>query len=139
MARLMFSQGYSIPYTSVLTAETTNPVYSSNAIEAYYSRIGRLIHFTIFVDCSKFTSFGSGRYHLTLPFEPIMDYMFRDGGLHEAGNHYAVGADAEESIDLKLKTIGANGQDTSFTSSSPHNLDSTNYWYVSGTYMAKIL
>lgn len=117
--------------------------YTGRPEVGYYAKIGQLVHFTIQVSCSTVTNFGdvnnpSGQYHLTLPFPPATDYVFRDGGIHhtQQSEHFAMMADAEEGeTDISLWYTGSNGMDQPFDGNSPHALITTDYFYVSGLYI----
>ena len=114
----------------------TGLTYTGTPALGYYAAIGKLIHFHIQVTLTTVTNFGTGQYFINLPFAPIGDYAFRDGGLHVAGNHYPVMADAEAgSTSMDLWYTGANGQDLAFNKNSPHNLTTSNKFYINGTYL----
>lgn len=132
--------GAVMPYTPVWSG--TGLAYTGSPVTGSYTRIGQLVHFWIKVSCSTVTNFGSGQYFLTLPFEPAEDYIFRDGGLHEGANHYSLAADAEGgSLDLEMyypsKSTGNQVVDAAFTATAPKTLATTDYFYVSGTYLAQ--
>lgn len=50
-----------------------------------YVRTGDLVHFRIDVDFDNITSFGTGQYYLTLPFQAKHNYQLSDGCLHGSG------------------------------------------------------
>lgn len=119
----------------------TGLAYTGSPVTGSYTRIGQLVHFRITVACNTVTSFGTGQYFLTLPVEPVADYIFRDGGLHEGANHYSISADAEGgSLDLEMyypsKSAGNQVVDAAFTATAPKTLATSDYFYVSGTYLA---
>jgi hypothetical protein len=124
-----------VPYSPVFSG--TGLVFTGTPATGTYIRIGNLVHFRITVRCTTVTNFGSGQYHLTLPFAPVDHYVFRDGGLHSGSNHYIVMGDAEDgSLDLRMLTAAANGADAPLTHNNPKNFATTDYFYVSGTYEA---
>jgi len=101
-----------------------------------YIRNGNLVHFRIFVDTADVTDFGSGFYTLRLPFAPIQDYVFRDGGLHDGGhdNHYQVYADAESGSTLIYLMYHSGSKDVQMDHDSPIRLSNKTTFYISGNY-----
>jgi hypothetical protein len=124
----------SVPFTS--TWSGTGLVYSNTPTISSYILFGKLCHFRIRVNCTNVSNFGTGQYHLTLPFAPKDDYVFRDGGIHaNTGSHYALMADAEkDEIEMSLWHPGPGGQDALMDHNSPHSLATADYFYISGTY-----
>jgi len=89
------------------------------------------------VQCTTVTNFGTGQYHLTLPFEPIDDYIFRDGGFHDfsTGNHHAISADAESGTNvISLWHPGSSAKDVPFDHNTPLVVHTQDYFYIAGTY-----
>jgi hypothetical protein len=127
----------SVTYTSYNPNWTgTGLTYTGTPAVGYYAAVGKLIHFHIQVTPTTVTNFGTGQYLINLPFAPIGDYAFRDSGLHVAGNHYPVMADAEAgTVTMDLWYTGANGQDLALTKSAPHTLTTTSKFYINGTYL----
>jgi len=127
------------------TSQSFNPVWSGTGL-AYtgtpatgtYIQIGKLVHFKIKVVCTNVTNFGTGQYSLTLPFAPVDDYVFRDGGFHDAstGNHHAIAADAEDgTTTMTLWHPGSSAKDVAFDHNTPLTLHTADYFYISGTYL----
>jgi hypothetical protein len=117
------------------TFSGTGLTFTGTPATGTYIKIGTLVHFRIKVLMTTVTNFGTGQYHLTLPFAPIDDYVFRDGGLHASGTHYIVMGDAEEgTTDLRMMTAAASGADAPLTHNNPKNFATTDYFYISGTY-----
>jgi hypothetical protein len=115
----------------------TGLAYTGTPAVGSYVKIGKLVTFHIQVTLTNVTNFGSGQYSITLPFAPIGDYAFRDGGIHAAGNHYTVMADAEAgTTTMDLWYIAGTGQDMPMDHNSPHTLTTTNKFYINGTYIA---
>lgn len=128
--------GYPLTYQPVWGG--TGLTYSGTPATGTFIRIGDLVHFRIYVDCSTVTAFGTGQYTLTLPVLPVEDYAFRDGGLHAAGTHYPLMGDADNtSLTMTLWAAGASAADQAMTSAHPKALATTDYFYLSGTYQAK--
>jgi hypothetical protein len=115
----------------------TGLAYTGTPAVGSYVKIGKLVTFHIQVTLTNVTNFGSGQYSITLPFAPIGDYAFRDGGIHAGGNHYTVMADAEAgSTTMDLWYIASSGQDMPMDHNSPHTLTTTNKFYINGTYIS---
>ncbi|MFM9026931.1 MAG: hypothetical protein ACKOQ6_02935 [Bacteroidota bacterium] len=131
--------GHVRPYNPVWSG--LGLAYTGTPATGRYAKIGDLVFFHIDVRCSTVTNFGStnnGHYKLTLPYPPSGDYVFRDGGIHHEtqGYHFSIAADAEDGeINMELYYTGSNGQDIAFDANSPHVLETTDYFYVSGLYI----
>lgn len=131
-------------YLSAPTPTSYNPVWSGTGLTytgtpatGSYMKIGKMVTFRIKVLCSTVTNFGTGQYSLTLPFDPVDDYVFRDGGLHHVAQnyHYQISGDAESgTTELRMLYQGTNGKDEAFLHNNPHELQVSDYFYVSGTY-----
>lgn len=111
-------------------------VAPDRADSAGYIRNGNLVHFRIFVDTADVSDFGSGFYTLRLPFAPIQDYVFRDGGLHDGGhdNHYQVYGDAESGSTLMYLMYHSGSKDIPMDHDSPIRLSNKTTFYISGNY-----
>lgn len=131
--------GHTRPYSPVWTG--LGLTYTGTPASGEYAKIGDLIFFHVQVSCATVTNFGStndGHYHLTLPYPPEGDYAFRNGGIHHTaqGYHFSIMADAEEGdTTMSLWYTGTNGQDQAFDANSPHTLETSDYFYVSGLYI----
>ena len=103
-------------------------------------KLGKMVTFRVKAVCTTVTNFGTGQYFLTLPFLPASDYVFRDGGFHDAstGNHHAIAADAEEdTLTMSLWHPGSGAKDIAFDHNTPLALATADYFYISGTYEAQ--
>ena len=117
----------------------TGLTYTGTPATGTYVKIGRLVHFKIMVVCTNVTNFGTGQYSLTLPFAPVGDYIFRDGGFHDTstGNHHAISADAESgTTSITLWHPGSSAKDVAFDHNTPLTIQTNDYFYVSGTYIS---
>ena len=135
--------GYGVSTVYVPVWSGTGLTYTGSPATGTYTRFGNMVHFRVEVNCSTVTNFGTGQYHLTLPYKPKADYIFRDGGLHEIGSHYAFSGDAENgTFDLPLyypsKGTGNQVYDAPFTSTAPKTMATTDYFYISGTYEIEV-
>jgi hypothetical protein len=125
-----------VSYTPIWTG--TGLAYSSNPATGSYVKIGRLVHFTINVDCTTVTNFGTGQYSITLPFETSVQYVFRDGQVFDdsANQHYRILGEGLDSTTTMLLWYGGTTNDLAFKYNTPVNpLAVADNWYVSGTYI----
>lgn len=120
----------------------TQPTFSGAPLfTASYARTGIICHFRIDVDMDNITSFGTGQYYLTLPFQAKHNYQLSDGCLHDAstGREYAIsGHVAAGSNQLFLQSTDASGNtvyNVDFTYNNPVTLATTDNFHVAGTYM----
>jgi hypothetical protein len=118
-------------------------VAPEGADSAAYIRNGNLVHFRIFVDTAKVEDFGRGPYTLRLPFPPIQNYVFRDGGLHAdghssategSGNHYQIYGDTDPNSTLIYLEYHSGTRDVPMDYKSPVRLNNVVQFYISGTY-----
>jgi len=118
----------------------TQPVFPASAVVGSYTRFGNMIHFTIKVTFTNITSFGTGRYYLTLPYNSSHAYFVRAGCLHDAsaGTTYSVGGHINEGsnvLELYAQDKVASGvQDVAFTSTFPVTLTTADSFHISGSY-----
>lgn len=119
------------------TVGGTQPTASAPFIEGSFNRFGNMVHFNIQVDMDTITSFGTGQYYVTLPYPTRVRYTFANGHLLDtssAKTYNLVGECAADSDVILLYAIGSNGQMDAFTFNNPANLDTTDYFDISGTY-----
>jgi hypothetical protein len=122
----------------------TQPAFSGPAIVGKYTRFGNMVHFSVFVDFTNITSFGTGQYYLTLPYNVANSYQFRDGCLHDvsAGTEYHISGHvlAGENV-LWLNSsdkVGSSIQDIDFTHNTPVTLTTADRFHIAGTYEIEI-
>jgi len=117
----------------------TQPIFTGDPLfEGYYAYTGNLVYFQVNVDFDNITSFGTGQYYLTLPFEALHSFMVRNGCIDDAssGNQYAIGGHCQANSDiLELWYTGPNGRDLEFTHNSPVGLDVSDDFHISGWYI----
>jgi hypothetical protein len=127
-----------VPFTSTWTG--TGLAYTGTPATGYYQKIGKSIFFTIRVNCTTVTNFGTGGYNVTLPFTPDNHYIFQNGGIHHAAltRHYTFTGDCNESSStLELLTLRQHGTDLyldPLKQGTPVTLNTADYFYISGTY-----
>jgi hypothetical protein len=122
------------------TVSGTQPTFSGPAIFGSYNRFGNMVHFSIRVDFTNITNFGTGQYYLTLPYPARVAYQFRDGCLHDvsANRSYHVSAHVYpgETL-LYLFTTDSQGNriyDFPFSQGEPVTLTTADNFHISGTY-----
>jgi hypothetical protein len=122
----------------------TQPTFSGPAINGTYTRFGNMIHFSIIVDFDNITSFGTGQYFLTLPYDSRNSYQFRDGCLHDvsAGTEYHISGHIFAGGNVlwlnSSDKVGASIQDVDFTSTSPVTLTTADSFHIAGTYEIEV-
>jgi len=110
-----------------------DPLFAGEAIV-----VGDLVHFTVNVDFDNITNFGTGQYYVTLPFNARDEYYFRDGHIYDqsSGKSYGISGNVNAgSSQLNLFYTASNGQDESFTATSPVTLTVADNFHISGTYL----
>ncbi len=123
----------------------TQPVFDpGQAFTASFTRFGNLVHFSIRVNFTSITNFGTGQYYLTLPYPSKNSYQFREGCLHDVststqfnmGGHVLAG---QSTIWLSSSDKVASGvQDIPFTSTFPVTLSTADTFHISGTYEIEV-
>lgn len=120
----------------------TGLTYSGTPATGEYIQFGKCVFFNIKVLFSTVTNFGTGQYHLTLPFAPDNNYCFRNGGLHQGGTHYNIMADAgvgTTTVDIyhMQSSSGPNSYvyDDPMTGTNPVSITTSGYMYISGQYL----
>lgn len=99
--------------------------------------IDTLCHFDIEVDFDNITSFGTGQYYLTLPFESRHDYAINGGRLHDSSTEtfYTITGEVDAGSDvMKLFSVGSNGRGIVFDDRTPITLEVNDSFHVGGTY-----
>jgi hypothetical protein len=120
---------------------TGEPLFTAN----YIRMSSNLVHFEIQVDMDNITSFGTGQYYMTLPFNAKYAYQFRDGCLHDFSSlrsyHISGHVNAGSNV-MTLSTTDISGQnlyDFEFTSTVPVTLNVADNFHIAGTYIAEDL
>ena len=116
----------------------TGLAFTGTPATGFYSRVGKMVFFTIQVNCTTVTNFGTGAYSLTLPsgLTPS-NHNLVDGGLHHTstGDHYMLSMDiVPSSLTAELYHPQANGTMADMDHNSPHTLQTADYFYFNGMY-----
>lgn len=150
MTRIRTSNGTETAYNLVpyatqfgtTGAGAVQPTFSGTPlISSDYIIIGRVCHFDISVDFSNITSFGTGQYYLTLPFNSHGEYLLSDGCLHDAstGDEYATMAHLSPGSNImSLLSTLSNGKQAPFNNSVPVNLAIQDRFHMAGTYVISV-
>jgi hypothetical protein len=87
---------------------------------------------------SNITSFGTGQYYITLPFNAKYDTIVSSGHLHDtsANDDYQLSGEVEAGSNVMwLYYIATNSQLAAFDYNSPKALDLNDFFHISGTYI----
>lgn len=140
LERNVTGYGINIAYTPSGGTDGTQPTWSGDPFTASFNRFGNMVHFSILVDFTTITSFGTGQYYLTLPYPARNAYQFRDGCLHDVstGTEYHMSGHVFADSDVlwlnSSDKVGSSIQDVSFTSTSPFTLTVGDNFHIAGTY-----
>jgi hypothetical protein len=105
---------------------------------ASYVQTGDLVFFRINVDMSNITSFGTGQYYVTLPFDSKYDMIVSSGHLQDnsANDNYQLSGEITAGSNVMwLYYIASNSQLAAFDHNSPKVLDLNDFFHISGTYI----
>ena len=114
----------------------TGLTFTGTPASGRYQRVGKMIFYTIRVNCTTVTAFGTGQYSVTLPIGLNPGYDFQHvGGLHKGSNHYTLLANLEAGTNVvTLYHPTSNGAQDVFNYNKPTVLTTASYFYISGTY-----
>jgi len=131
-------EGKSVPFTVAGGTLGTQPTFTGAPLfTGSYTKLGNLVHFQVDVDMDNITSFGTGQYYITLPFEAEHNYQFSDGCLHDisTGDQYSImGHVVAGSDELRLLSVASNGRHVPFEHNVPVTLNVADNFHVAGTY-----
>jgi hypothetical protein len=144
MARFIPGPPLEVSYQVQGGTSGTQPTFNGDPLfSASYIKNGKLVSFQIQVDMNNITSFGTGQYYVTLPFNSKYGYMFREGCLHDfdSGNEYHISGHVYAGLNiLQLFTTDLSGQnlyDFPFSSTEPFTLTTADNFHISGTYICE--
>jgi hypothetical protein len=132
--------GVNTPYEPDSGTDGTQPTASGDFISGSFNRFGNMVHFSIEIDFTNITNFGTGQYFVTLPFSARVAYQFRDGCLHDisAGIDYHISGHVFEGEDvLQLFTTDRQGNriyDFPFEQGEPITLTTADNFHIAGIY-----
>ena len=118
----------------------TQPTFNGTPLfSASYVKTGPLVYFRINVLFTNITSFGTGQYYMTLPFNSKYDIYLRGGQVYDysTSKNYSISAHIVANTNvIKLMSTASNGSEVAFTSSVPFNLAIEDDFHINGTYIA---
>jgi len=115
----------------------TQPTFTGSPFTATYTRFGDMVHFAYSVDFDTITSFGTGQYYMTLPYEARRPNTFSGGALYDdsTGNVYSIiGIVAAGSDQMDLYYLKSNGETEPFEHNKPITLTVDDNFDITGTY-----
>lgn len=119
----------------------TQPTFSGDPLfTGSYVKLGDLVHFRVNVSMTNITSFGTGQYYVTLPFDCKYTTFVRDGHLHDAstGKEFSISAHfIAGSNQAMLYSTSSNGHEDPFTYNAPFTLATADVFHIAGTYIAE--
>lgn len=131
-------------YTVGGGTDGTQPTFTGDPLfTGQYVRVGDFVYFEVQVDFDNITSFGTGQYYVTLPFNSARAVMMRDGCLHDddTGLQYHISGHVDSGSDqLWLYTTDIQGQrltDFEFEQGEPITLVTSDNFHVSGSFIAE--
>jgi hypothetical protein len=134
--------GVVVDYTPSGGTDGTQPTFDGDPLfTGSYVLLGNAVNFEIQAAFTNITSFGTGQYYMTLPFDARYSYMLRDGGLHDAfaSRVYHISGEVEAgSSQLLLYTtdrVGNRVYDFAFSYNEPIILTTADNFHISGTYI----
>jgi Collagen triple helix repeat (20 copies) len=124
------------------TFSGTGLTFTGNPASGSYIQIGKLVFFRIKVLLTNVTNFGSGQYTLTLPFTPDSNYSFHDAEIYHSSTSYTlIGTVSSSNSTITLYHLATTnggssyGYDDTFTATNPVTLTTSDYFYISGSYL----
>jgi hypothetical protein len=127
-------------YTPVLTGSSL--AFTGTPASGTYAQSGRDISFSINVDLSGVSNFGTGTYTLTLPTLPLGSVSYRFNGILDVAGNGAtrfaiVGINAPGSAVMTLFYLGTNGAATLQSNTLPATLTTSSIIYLNGSYISE--
>lgn len=115
----------------------TQPTFTGPVFTATYTRFGDMIHFSYSVDFTNISSFGTGQYFMSLPYEARRPATFSGGALYDdsGGTIYSIiGIVEAGSTQMKLYYLKSNGETEPFEYNKPITLTVDDTFDISGVY-----
>ena len=115
----------------------TQPIFDGPVFTAEYTRFGDMVHFAYSVDFDNITSFGTGQYFMTLPYDARRAHTFNGGALYDdsSGNIYSIiGIVTAGSNQMDLYYLKSNGETEPFKHNKPITLTTADNFDITGIY-----
>jgi hypothetical protein len=119
------------------TLETQPTFNGVTLFDGRWTLVGKICHFSVDVQMTNITSFGTGQYYIDLPFNAKANYLLSNGCLHDqsTGDEFAIlGHVVAGSNRMTLLSTISNGKQSPFTNSVPVNLTIDDTFHIAGTY-----
>lgn len=127
-------------YTPAWTGSTTNPVIGNGTLVGRYTRVNKLVWFTVHIIAGSTTTFGSGTYNVTLPVTMstnhfgLVNAAILDAGVQVYVGHGVLRGDSNTTAFADI-AIGS-GSVGSWQATSPFTFGNTDRAYLTGWYEA---
>lgn len=120
----------------------TGLTYTGTPALGYYVKVGNIVTVQIDVEFDNVTNFGTGQYHLTLPFNSLYHTDVYGGSVHQTVNqgvdHYSIkGHLSDNSNDIAIWYVDSSSQDQPFDYNSPVGIDQQDKFHMSFTYICE--
>lgn len=105
-----------------------------------YVLAGSLVYFNVNVVMTNITSFGTGQYYVTVPFNSKYSFSISSGRLHDASNNnnYTLQGYVAAGTNVMLLTYtDGTGKQAIFDYNSPSVLTPLDTFFISGTYIVQ--
>lgn len=115
----------------------TDPTFTGPGVTATYTRFGDMVHFAYSVDFDNISSFGTGQYYMTLPYNARRPHTFNGGALFDdsTGNIYSIiGIVATGSNQMDFYYLKSNGEVEPFEHNKPITLTVDDNFDITGIY-----
>ena len=115
----------------------TQPTFSGPVFTATYTRFGDMIHFAYSVDFTNISTFGTGQYFMTLPYNSRRPATFTGGSLvDDSGStiYSIIGIVNAGSNQMNLYYLKSNGETEPFEHNKPITLTVDDRFDISGVY-----
>lgn len=119
-------------------AGATQPTFNGNPqFYGSYVVVGGLVFFNVKVVMTNITSFGTGQYFVTLPFDSKHPYSTSNGRVTDfsSGRNYSLHGSAAAGSNVLELTYSSSSQQLAFDHNSPVSLATTDTFFISGTYI----
>lgn len=116
----------------------TQPTFNGNPMfYGSYVAMGDLVFFNVKVVMTNITSFGTGQYYVSLPFNSANPISTSSGRITDfsSARNYTLNGSAQGGSDQLLLTYSSGSQQLAFDHNSPVNLTTSDTFFISGTYI----
>jgi hypothetical protein len=116
--------------------------YTGTPATGFYVKLGNSVTVQIDVEFDNVSNFGTGQYHLTLPFNSMYHTDVYGGSIHQVVNqgidHFSIkGHLTDGSNDISIWSINSASKDEPFDHNSPIGIDSSDKFHMLFTYICE--